>query len=131
AAAGREHVRFLDAYLDGELEPAQLLDIEAHVTSCAHCRERVELDRATRASLKKAVKARGPEALRARALAAMTAEKARGDAREQGSAANQGSAWRTMLPLASAAALALAFGSMGRGGATAGGNSDTVHGGFG
>ena len=127
----RDHVHFLDAYIDGELEPAQLLEVESHVSECAGCRERVDLDRATRASLKRAVKARTSEDFRARALAAMTAEKARGEAREQGAASSSGGAWRTMLPLASAAALALAFGSMGRGAATAGGNSDAKHAGFG
>src|SRR2546423_1331193 len=111
STACRDHARFLDAYLDGELEPAQLLEIESHVTACASCRERVELDRATRASLKKATKARGPEGLRERAMAAMMAEKARGDART-GTALAQGGAWRTLVPLASAAALALAFGSV-------------------
>ena len=64
ANACREHARFLDAYLDGVLEPGQLLDVEGHVASCGACRERVELDRATRASLKRTVKAAAPEGLR-------------------------------------------------------------------
>lgn len=105
----------LDAYLDGELEPAQLLDIEGHVAECSACRERVELDRATRASLKRTMKAQAsaPDGLRARALAAMQAEKARGEARLPATA--QSGAWRSFVPLASAAALALAFGAVGRG----------------
>jgi anti-sigma factor (TIGR02949 family) len=109
----RDIARRLDAYLDGELEPAQIVDVEAHVVECGGCRERIELDRATRASLKRTVKTRGPEGLRARALAAMQAEKARGEARK---AQQQPSgAWRSFVPLASAAALALAFGSVGKG----------------
>ena len=39
----RDRVRLLDAYLDGELEPAQLLDVEGHVAECVGCRGRVEL----------------------------------------------------------------------------------------
>lgn len=132
----RDHARFLGAYLDGELEAAQLLDIEGHVSACDQCRERVALDRATRASLKRQMKLAEPtvgqmDGLRARALAAMTAEKARGDAREERTVANQGFGWRSMVPLASAAALALAFGAMGKEAVTQGGNSDTVHAGFG
>ena len=77
----RDRVRLLDAYLDGELEPAQLLDVEGHVAGCVGCRERVELHRATSASLKRTTKAAAPNGLRARTLAAMMAEKARGEAR--------------------------------------------------
>jgi anti-sigma factor (TIGR02949 family) len=123
----RDHVRMLDAYLDGVLEPTQLLEVEKHVTECESCRERVELDRAVRASLKRAVKAGAPSGLRARALAAMQAEKARSAARPLESPP----AWKTFVPLASAAALALAFGALGKGGSTVGGNSDAVHAGMG
>jgi len=108
----RDRVRLLDAYLDGELEPAQLLDVEGHVAGCVGCRERVELHRATSASLKRTTKAAAPNGLRARTLAAMMAEKARGEARAP---QPQAGAWRSFVPLASAAALALAFGSLGRG----------------
>jgi anti-sigma factor RsiW len=108
----RDRVRLLDAYLDGELEPAQLLDVEGHVAECVGCRERVELHRATSASLRRTTKAAAPEGLRARALSAMMAEKARGEARAP---QPQAGAWRSFVPLASAAALALAFGSLGRG----------------
>jgi len=102
----------LDAYLDGVLEPGQMLDIEGHVTDCVSCRERVELDRATRASLKRSVKTSAPDSLKARALTAMRAEMAREEARspEKGPGA-----WRSLVPLASAAALALAFGAVGKG----------------
>ena len=132
----RDHARLLGAYLDGELEAAQLLDIEGHVSACEQCRERVALDRATRVSLKRQMKLAAPpleqmEGLRARALMAMTAERARGDAREERTVAAAGFGWRSMVPLASAAAIALAFGSMGKEVVTPGGNSDTVHAGFG
>ena len=121
----RDRVRLLDAYVDGELEPAQLLDVEGHVADCVGCRERVELHRATSASLKRTTKAAAPDGLRSRALAAMMAEKARGEARAP--VQPQAGAWRSFVPLASAAALALAFGSLGRG--QTGG--DSVHAGMG
>ncbi len=123
----RDHVRMLEAYLDGELEPTQLLDVEKHVTECPPCRERVELDRATRASLRDAVKIGAPSGLRARAVAAMQAEKAR---REVRAPESQPAAWRTFVPLASAAALALAFGALGKG-TVGGGNGNAVRAGLG
>jgi anti-sigma factor RsiW len=109
----KDRLRLLDAYVDGELEAAQVFDVERHVSECGGCRERVALHRATSASLKRTTKAAAPGGLRARALAAMQAEKARGEAR--GAAQPQAGAWRSFVPLASAAALALAFGSLGRG----------------
>jgi anti-sigma factor (TIGR02949 family) len=122
--------RRLDVYLDGELDPTQILDVESHVADCAACKERIELDRATRASLKRTLKQQAPEGLRARALAAMQAEKARGEARGAETASSGAGTWRSFVPLASAAALALAFGAVGKG-STAGGNSDAVHAGLG
>jgi anti-sigma factor (TIGR02949 family) len=122
----RDYVRVLDAYLDGELDPARLLDVEGHVSECPGCRERVELHRATSASLKRVAKKGAPDGLRARALAAMQAEKARGEAREP---SPQAGTWRSLVPLASAAALALAFGALGRD--NAGGPVDSVHAGLG
>jgi anti-sigma factor RsiW len=119
--------RLLGAYIDGELDPPTLLEIEAHLTTCETCRERVELDRATRGTLKKVVKepllasGDGLNALRARAKAAMVAERARGDARDfEGEERGRLLGWRTMVPIASAAALALFWGGAVRKGATAG-----------
>ncbi len=124
----RDRVRLLDAYLDGELEAAQLLDVEGHVAECISCRERVELHRATSASLKRTTKTAASEGLRTRALAAMVAEKARGDARAP---VPQAGAWRSFVPLASAAALALAFGSLGRGPSDSFGGDPLQHAGLG
>jgi anti-sigma factor RsiW len=124
----RDRARLLDAYVDGELEPAQLLDVEGHVAECVGCRERVALHRAMSGSLRRTTKAAAPEGLRGRALAAMMAEKARGEARAP--AQPQAGAWRSFVPLASAAALALAFGSLGRG-PSAGALGESVHAGMG
>ena len=129
----REITRHLGAYIDGELDAGKLLEIEGHVAACEGCRERVELDRAMRGTLKKVVKQAAAEPLgaaagmRARMSAAMTAERARGDAREAsasrgdgirsgtGDGARDGArsvfGWKTMLPLSSAAALAVLWGS--------------------
>jgi len=125
--------RVLEAYLDGELDAPALVEFEAHLNGgagCATCRERLALGRATRQSLKRVVRtasfemaAGGRDALRARALTAMMAEQgrqagaayaagvplgrdARGDGRFH---------WRTLVPIASAAALALFWGAASRG----------------
>ncbi|MDB5221146.1 MAG: hypothetical protein JWO86_9073 [Myxococcaceae bacterium] len=128
----------LGAHLDGQLDPVKTLEVEGHVASCEICRERLALDRALRGSLKKAVKTTAPSDVRARMLAAMAGETARVTAREDvvseahDDAALDASAgrasgstergrrptmlrhWRTMLPLASAAALVMAWGAAGK-----------------
>ncbi len=114
----------LGAYADGELEPASLLTVEEHVTHCETCRERVALDRAFRASLKRVVRgeASAPsparDAMRERMAAAMGAEATRGAAREEDAkrrARRSSASWRTIVPLASAATLALVWGAATRG----------------
>jgi len=139
----------LGAHLDGQLDTVKTLEVEDHVATCEVCRERLALDRALRGSLKKAVKAPAPADVRARMLAAMAAETARQvpepvvaeaaapeapaslpslDASPRSSPApfakpgrpSMLRQWRTMLPLASAAALVAAWGYAG--------NQPVVHG---
>jgi anti-sigma factor RsiW len=124
--------RLLGAHLDGQLDAANTLEVDDHLGRCETCRERVALDRAIRGSLTKAVKTRTPDDVRARMLTALAAQAQR--AREAAPApeaadehaemdlsapANDSFGrgrpamlrhWRTMLPLASAAAIALAWG---------------------
>jgi len=114
--------RLLGAYLDGELGPSKLLEIEGHVSKCEACRERVELDRAMRGTLKKVVRNQqlpDKNAMRGRMLAAMTAAKARADVQDAEAplapvAASRPASlgWRTLVPLSSAAALAIIWGSV-------------------
>ena len=128
----------LGAHLDGQLDAVKTLEVEDHIGACETCRERLALDRALRGSLKKAVKTTAPDDVRARMLAAMAGESARqatrddelpevvaneaqstldasaGSAAATSNGARRPSAlrhWRTMLPLASAAALVMAWGA--------------------
>lgn len=110
----RDYTHLLGTFSDGELEPSSQLDVESHVESCDGCRERVHLDLALRQSLKHTVKQAAPEALRTRMAAAMRAELQRSTDRED-QRKKGGNAWRTIVPLASAAAFALAWGAMSRG----------------
>lgn len=119
----RDRSKLLSSYLDGELEAAKLIEIDEHVASCEACHEEAQLLRAMRGSLKRVVKTRAPAGLAERMATAMSAERAREDARTDADAAALGasapvvslSSWRTMVPLATAAALALFWGAATRG----------------
>jgi hypothetical protein len=63
------------AYVDGELDPAHAVDMEAHVVACGTCAERVALIRAMRVSLKRVATRTCPAALRARIAAAVAHER--------------------------------------------------------
>lgn len=112
--------RLLGAHADGQLDAAKTLEVDDHLGVCETCRERVLLDRAIRGSLKKAVQTTAPSDVRARMLAAMTAQSAREAKRDDvdetptAEPAKKRPAmlrhWRTMIPLASAAAISLAWG---------------------
>jgi anti-sigma factor RsiW len=111
--------RVLGAYLDGELDASSLLDVDTHLSACETCRERVEVDRATRQSLKRVVRKTpegGLSALRSRAMTAMLAERVRSDARAlDAEERSRMLGWRTIVPLATAAAFALLWGAASRG----------------
>ncbi|HWL85884.1 MAG TPA: zf-HC2 domain-containing protein [Polyangiaceae bacterium] len=130
----------LGAYVDGELEPSRVLEVDEHVAVCETCRERVQLDHAVRGSLKRVVKASAPEGLRDRVAAAMAAEHARGERRADAQTGffrgrrtgeERGSKWRAVVPLASAAALAMVWGTATREPISKRASSDMVRSGFG
>src|SRR5581483_7427636 len=106
--ACRDLQHLIGACADGELEVEKQLEVESHVDSCSTCRERIELLRAMKGSLK-SLQTKAPEGMMSRARQAMLAEKARIEARES---AKRLTPWRTIVPLASAAAFALAWGAM-------------------
>lgn len=67
----------LDVFVDGELPPEKLLDVEQHLAGCARCTERVRFSEAVRSSLKRATLADAePSAdFRARLAGALAAER--------------------------------------------------------
>jgi len=69
----------MSPYVDGELDPAHAVDMEAHVLSCKACAERVTLLRAMRLSMRRTVEHRAPDALRIRMAALITEERKRVD----------------------------------------------------
>jgi len=126
--ACRKYTHLLGAYVDGELEPSSVLEVDDHVSRCETCGERISLDRAIRGSLKKTVGATAfpaSDALRARIAGAMVAAEKHDldrqnkldlNAQRAARAAREKSwSWRTAVPLASAAALAMVWGAAARG----------------
>ena len=73
----RSFVRVVESFLDGELEPSALIEGERHVASCAHCRERVALGRALKASVRELTCAPLGGEARSRLRKSMEAEMAR------------------------------------------------------
>ncbi len=120
----QKYAHLLGAYVDGELDAAQLLEIEGHVSHCETCSERLSLDRAMRGTLKKVVAEAANanddkmSAMRARMRAAMSGARARAESQatftqmQQVSSTTKLPGWRTLVPLSSAAALAIVWGSV-------------------
>jgi anti-sigma factor RsiW len=109
----RDHARMLGSYLDGELGAAKLIEVDEHVAGCGTCREEVQLLRAMRGSLKRVVRSSAPSSLRDRIGNAMTAERARADETTDATGAPVGlPTWRSLVPLATAAAIAMAWGGV-------------------
>ncbi len=100
--------RCLSAFVDGELEASQMVELDAHVDGCEECKSRVVFARACRSSVRNHVKAvHTPEALRLRAAMTITQV---GDAQTQGDVMvgpPRMLSWRIAGPLAAAAAMAL------------------------
>ncbi len=102
----RAIARLVELYLDGELEPTQLLEVEKHTQACATCRERVVLDRAIRASVRRTVVSAKPSAnFHVRVTSSMLAQRWAPVQRSQSGAPS----WGGWLVVAAAAA-AFAFG---------------------
>jgi anti-sigma factor RsiW len=112
----------LGPYLDGELEGATLIELDEHIGACETCREEAKLLSAMRGSLKRVLETAPPRELRERIGSAMRAERMR-EARSFAEADALGAAalharfasWRTIVPLATAAAFALWWGAASRG----------------
>ena len=127
----RDYARTLGSYLDGELEASQLIEIDGHVSVCERCREEIQLLRATRGSLRRVVRTAAPAGLRDRIGVAMMAERMREETYAGspfGGAASSRTSWRSMVPVATAAAIALVWGAATRAAPVA---AKEAHAGFG
>ena len=114
---------YLEAFVDHELSPERTLDVELHVAACAACHAEVEMSR-TLAVVTRSAVAEVPCCPNFRArLGRSLAEERR---RQEGPApiVNKALPWRTISPIAAAAAMALLFGATQR--HDGGGKSDPL-----
>jgi len=86
----------------------KLVEMDEHVSGCEVCREEAHLLCAMRGSLKRTVRASAPEGMRERIAGAMVAESAREEAAR--GAVGRAGVWQSVVPLATAAAVAVAWG---------------------
>ncbi len=108
----REVSSLLEPYTDGELLPERVVEVEQRRRKLsAHCAERVKLDRSIRMSVRKVVYEAAPPStvFLSRLAAAMEAERQREveaqEEREAEPARGRALSWRSIAPIAAAAAM--------------------------
>jgi len=121
----RHFVPLLEPFRDGELSPADVVDVEAHLVECERCAERVRLGEAMRSSLKEAVHASAPvtEAFEARIRMALAAESEREERINAHETQGRMLSWRSIMPLAAAAAAVMVWAASANNRMTDGGGS--------
>jgi anti-sigma factor RsiW len=104
-------VPYLEAFVDQELSPERTLDVERHVASCPSCRAEVDMARTLAAVTRSAV-SEVPCCPNFRArLGRSLAEERRRQESPIPAAGNKALPWRTISPIAAAAAIAVLFGA--------------------
>lgn len=108
----RHFVPLLEPFRDGELTPADVVDVEEHLVECPRCTERLRLGEAMRVSLREHVRAASPvaDSFEERIRMALTAERER----EERLAApvdihSRMMSWRGIMPIAAAAAVVMVW----------------------
>lgn len=111
-SACRHFIPLLEPFRDGELGPADVVDVEEHLVECPRCAERLRLGEAMRVSLKEHVRVASPvtESFEERIRMALTAERER----EERLAApadlhSRMLSWRGIMPIAAAAAVVMVW----------------------
>ncbi|HOU90367.1 MAG TPA: zf-HC2 domain-containing protein [Polyangiaceae bacterium] len=101
----------LDAYVDGELSPERTLEVEEHLESCRVCQEQVRFTSAIKLGTREVVLSSAPvsAAFRARVEGALEAERRQAEARAAEAEIRGYLPWRTILPVAAAAAITLVW----------------------
>ena len=138
----REVAPLVAVFFDGQLDAANTVKVDDHLAACEACAERLPLVRAIRGSVQRVVRDAGKTAstagtggsdgMRARMMKAMLAEQARVETQKTASAGDRRGrlsgllGWRTMLPVSSAAALALVWGAVSNSAPSAGAASASV-----
>jgi anti-sigma factor RsiW len=105
-------VPLLEPFRDGELSPSEVVEVEQHVSECERCGERVRLGEALRGSLKQVVRseAQVTTAFEERIRLALAAELDREGRLDPAREAQLPMlSWRTILPIAAAAAVVMVW----------------------
>jgi anti-sigma factor RsiW len=108
----RHFVPLLEPFRDGELSPADVVDVEAHLVECERCAERLRLGEAMRASLKQFVRADAQvsESFEKRIALALAAEREREERMASpGEQHGRMLSWRGIMPIAAAAAVVMVW----------------------
>ena len=107
----RHFVPLLEPFRDGELGPADVVDVEAHLVECERCTERLRLGQALRVSLKQFVRADAQvsESFESRIALALAAEREREERLEAGDVHGRMLSWRGIMPIAAAAAVVMVW----------------------
>lgn len=114
-ASCRQVALCLEAFVDGELDAADMLSIEAHVQSCASCADRVALSRATRRMVRHAVRHTRPSDDFRRRMAQVVVEASDARARTDVMVGSgRMLSWRVTAPMAAAAGFVLIWASVGK-----------------
>lgn len=108
----RRFVARLEPFRDGELSPADVVEVEEHLVECESCAERLRLGEALRVSLREHVREATPvtESFEDRIRMAMAAERER-EERLAAPADIHGRmlSWRGIMPIAAAAAVVMVW----------------------
>ncbi|MBN2195715.1 MAG: zf-HC2 domain-containing protein [Polyangiaceae bacterium] len=101
----------LDPYMDGELQPDRMIEVEQHLANCSHCLTRVRLASAVRSSLREQTRNSAPVSpeFQVRVERALAAERERETARATEAPSHGYLPWQTILPMAAAAAATLVW----------------------
>jgi anti-sigma factor RsiW len=107
----RQFAAMLDAHVDGELSPEQAVTVDAHAADCASCGARLRLEQSMRVSLRRSVHgAAVPTAsFQERLAQSLDAERERLESTSNVSRRGAMLSWSTIVPLATAAAVAFVF----------------------
>jgi anti-sigma factor RsiW len=108
----RHFVALLEPFRDGELSPAQVVEVETHLDECERCAERVRLGDAMRVSLKEMLRADAPvsSGFEERIRLAMAAEREREERMDPANDARvRMLSWRSIMPIAAAAAVVMVW----------------------
>jgi anti-sigma factor RsiW len=108
----RHFIALLEPFRDGELGPADVVEVEEHLTHCEACTERLRLSEAIRGSLKQAVHADATvsSAFEERIRSALVAERAREERLDpEHDVQMRMLSWRSIVPIAAAAAVVMVW----------------------